>query len=132
MARLVDMYCPQCGHTIDDHMLSMAHETEKLFCPRCCKVRSFHVVANGGVRGPRARVNDFPPPWSPYWEGHARTVATTEAYHEDDDGERPVQHKDGGAIKLDKDRSLERRDRYRHKQKLHRGQTPIYVDGGAK
>lgn len=127
MARLVDLYCPCCGHVVEDHNLSMAHDTARLHCPRCKRIRSFAVKCNGGMKGARVRVNDFPAGHSPWWEGRARTYGA-EAYHDDEGGERPVVRPDGSAIKLDQDKSLDRRDRRRHELKVKRGQTPIFID----
>lgn len=126
MARLVDLFCPCCGHVAEDHNLSMAHDTARLHCPRCNRTRSFAVLCNGGAKS-RARVNDWPAPWSPFWEGQAKTYGA-EAYHDDEAGERPVVRPDGTAVKLDQDRSADRRDRRRHKLKTRRGQNPIFID----
>ena len=128
MARMVDMACPHCGTVVSDHLLSMADNLALLFCKGCKARRTHYVVCNGGVRGPRVRVNDFPPPWSRYWEGHAKLL-DVDAVHDDGQAtERPVTRPDGSAIRLDRDKSAERRDRLHHKRRQERGQNPIYLD----
>jgi len=121
VARLTDVFCPSCGAELLDVWLCMDETPPS--CPSCGAPMA--IKCTGGLKS-RARVCDFPPEHDAYWDGQ---IASYGAELCDADG-NPVEHRrrDGTPIRLDQERSRERRDRARAESHRLTGRTPITID----